>query len=530
LTSEEGERRLAAIMYTDIVSYTALTQKNESATVKLLEEHRRLIRPLFVSHGGREIKTMGDGFLVEFNSALDAVLCSVAIQQVMHDAFFADGVTDEIISAVAGISALNVISRTSVVGYKGTTKKVEEIGRELKVGSILEGTFKKAGNKIRVTTQLIDVANDRHLWAQNYDRNLDDVFEVQSDVAKQVAEALRVRILAPENERIEKKPTESTEAYTLYLKGRHYWNMRYSGSVKETLESLKNALNCFEQAVAEDPRFAPGYAGQADYYLILRNNYGIEPEANLKKFKEMVGKALELDPELGEAHATKGLVLATEYSFKDAESELRKAIELKPSYGMAHYWYFLMLFWEVRWDEALEQIEKALELDPLWPQFSIGLALFYRRRRDYGKALELYRRVIELGMDAHEDIAHVYGRMKMYADMRREFAAWVELEQGSLPFARTHADFYTAYYENDTERCRDLLPELEAHFGETGFYAYDVARAYFCLGENEKGFEWLERSYSKREIWLCYIKSSQQLDGVRNDPRYLDLVKRLGLS
>jgi serine/threonine-protein kinase len=307
--------------------------------------------------------------------------------------------------------------------------------------------------------------------------------------------------------------------------------MRYSGSIKETLESLKNALKCFEQAVAEDPRFALGYAGQADYYAILRNNYGIEPEANLKKFKEMVGRALELDPELGEAHASKGLVLATEYSFKDAESELRKAIELKPSYAMAHHWYYLLLFWELRWEEALEQIERALELDPLWPQFSNDLAQFYVGRGDYGRALELYRRVIELGMKAHEDVAHVYGRMKMYADMRREFAAWVELDQGYYPFVRTFAAFYTAYYENDRQTCRDLLPELEAHFGkETGLYAYDVARAYFCLGENDKGFEWLERSYSMREWTLVYVKSSPQLDGVRTDPRYLDLLKRLGLD
>jgi tetratricopeptide (TPR) repeat protein len=226
------------------------------------------------------------------------------------------------------------------------------------------------------------------------------------------------------------------------------------------------------------------------------------------------------------------LVLATEYSFKDAESELRKAIELKPSYAMAHHWYYLLLFWQLRWEEALEQIEKALELDPLWPQFSNDLAQFYVGRRDYGRALELYRRVIELGMEvAHGALAHVYGRMKMYVDMRREFAASVELEQGYYPFVRTFAAFYTAYYENDRQRCRDLLPELEAYFGkETGLYAYDVARAYFCLGENDKGFEWLERSYSMREWTLVYVKSSPQLDGARTDPRYLDLLKRLGLD
>jgi TolB-like protein/TPR repeat protein len=647
----DGERRLAAVMFTDIVGYTSLTQKDESSTLQLLENHRRLLRPIFNSHGGREIKTTGDGFLIEFQSALNAVLCAAAVQQTMHDrkvatgeqvsirigihigdvvesgndilgdavnvasrieplaepggvcisdevyrqvktksdlrfvslgekslknvetpievyrvampweksgatetinyptnriailpfasfsldpndAFFADGVTDEIISAAAGISGLNVISRTSVVGYKGTTKKVKEIGKELEVGSILEGTFKKAGSRIRVTTQLIDVANDRHLWAQNYDRNLDDVFEVQSDVAKQVADALRVRILSPEKERIEKKPTESTEAYTLYLKGRHFWNLRGVGSQGETVENVKSALRCFEQAVAVDPRFALGYVGQADCCHKLGGELRVEVEANSRRAEEMVGKALELDPELAEAHATRGLWLDTEYRFKEEESEYRKAIELKPSYAVVHNWYYLLLCDELRWDEALEQIEKALELDPLSPVFNGNLASFYYWKRDYGRALELFRRAIELGVSGeHFSVAHIYGRTKMFADMKREWAAWVELEQGSSPHARTYADFYIAYYENDTQRCRKLLPELEAHFGkEMGLHAYEIAAAYFCLGENDKGFEWLERSYSRREYFLVGIKLYPQFDGVRSDPRYIDLLKRLGLS
>ncbi len=644
----QGERKLAAIMYTDIVGYTSLTQKDESYTLQALEKHRSLLRPHFASHGGREIKTIGDAFLVEFQSALDAVLCAVAVQQTMHgrkvatgdtislrigihvgdvvesgndilgdtvniasrieplaepggvcisdevykqvrnksdlpfvplgekslknvsapvavykvrmpweqsaaiaetptfatnriailpftsfsldpnDAFFADGVTDEIISAVAGISGLSVISRTSVIGYKGTSKKVKEIGRELEVGSILEGTFKKAGNRIRVTTQLIDVAQDKHLWAQNYDRNLDDVFEVQSDVAKQVAEALRVRILAPEKERIESKPTESTAAYTLYLKGRSLWNAR-------GLEDLKKAKEYLELAVHEDPGFALGYVGVSDCCAVLRNNWGFEPEANLAEAKAMVGKALEIDHLLAEAHASKGLLLRQEYDLRAAEEEFRRAIELKPGYAMAHLWYHLLLVTQVRLDEAQEQIEKALELDPMAPVIHWDHGSYWRLRGDHDKAITSFMRAVELGFPiAHFELGFTYGLMKRFDDMKREYAAYVEAGKSSIPLAHVFAESEEAYLTDNKETARRLLPQIEASFeGERGFNAYYIGRYLFYLGERDKAFEWLERSYSNREADLPMVKCDQILGhfrGIQSDPRYLDLVKRLGLG
>ena len=235
-----------------------------------------------------------------------------------NDEYFADGMTEEIISTVAGISGLDVISRTSIMRYKKAEKAVEEIGRELKVGSVLEGSFRKAGNRIRVTTQLIDVAMDKHLWAQNYDRNLDDIFAVQSDVAKQVAEALRVRILSPEKERIEKKPTESTTAYSLYLRGRYHWN-------KRDPQGIKKAIECFELSVCEDPSFALGYVGQADCAALL-SSWNTDREENLTKAKALLERALQLDPMLAEAHATLGLVHKLEYDLRGPRMSSKKRL------------------------------------------------------------------------------------------------------------------------------------------------------------------------------------------------------------
>ncbi len=652
----EGQRRLAAIMFTDIVGYTALTQSNEALAMELLEMHNRLLRPIFPRFHGREVKTVGDSFLVEFESALEALKCAVEIQSRLHDfnvssgseqkvnvrigihlgdvihraedvfgdavniasriqtladsegicvsrqvydqvrnkfelpllplgekslknvslpvevfmvrlpweraagerrdavsysreriailpfanfspdpndSYFADGITAEIIATVSGISGLSVISRTSVMGYKGTAKKIGEIGSELRVGSILEGSLRKSGNRIRVSAQLVDVATDRHLWTQNYDRELDDVFAVQSDVAKQVAEALRVRILSPELARIEKKPTENTEAYTFYLKGRHEWNNR-------GIEYNRKAAECFEQAVEEDPKFALGYVGLADCSLVLRNNWGLDRVANLERAKAMVAKALELDPGLAEAHATEGLILWEEYDLRLAEVEFRKAIELKPSYATAHQWYFTLLVAQLEWDRALEEIERAVELDPFSPIINLNHGFYYFFRGDYGRALEFYRRVamldpgrsaIDLSFaGAPSGIADVYGKLGMFDDMKREFAKFVNLLQDTYPLVKLRAEARMAYLQDDRGALRKVLPELEARLKETGSNAYSIACFYFYLGENDKGFQWLEKSYADREDTLLYIKWDWDLDPVRTDPRYLDLLKRLGLD
>lgn len=412
------------------------------------------------------------------------------------------------------------------MGYKGSSKNVREIGKELGVGSLLEGSFKKAGDRIRVTVQLVDAVGDKHLWVQSYDRRLDEVFEVQSDVAKHVADALRVRILSPEMARIDRRLTENTTAYSLYLKGRLFWN-------KRGFEDLKKAASLFEQAIREDPSFAPSHLGLANCLIVLHGNFGDSLDPNSGKAKVALAKAFELDPGTAEAHATKGLLFDIDYRLHDAEEEFRKAIELKPSYADAHLWYYRILLCQQRWDEALEQIQHAMILDPLSPIINFNQAYYYFHRREYEKALELLTRAIEI----HPDLPYsswymgwMHGRLKLFNEMARDWDAYVKLTQDSFPLVRKSTEAWTAYFEGDKRAVERLLPELEPRLEEAWMTARDIAGLYFFLDKFDKGFEWLERSYSKKEEWLIWIKNFDLFDAIRSDRRYLDLVKRLGLN
>jgi TolB-like protein/KaiC/GvpD/RAD55 family RecA-like ATPase/Flp pilus assembly protein TadD len=452
-----------------------------------------------------------------------AVLPFVNMSPDPDDEYFADGMTEEIISTVSGISGLRVISRTSVMRYKKTEKAMKEIGRELEVGSILEGSFRKAGNRIRVTTQLIDVVTDSHLWAQNYDRNLDDIFEVQSDIAKQVADALRIRILFPQKERIEKKPTESVEAHTLYLKGVYQLN-------KWTTSGWDRAIEYFKLACEQDPAFALAYARVAECY-VLTADVGMPSSEAIPKAKEYVSRALSLDDSLAEAHYAQALVAnQSDWDWAKAEKSFKMALSLNPSLADAHNYYAWFLGMIGRSKEAASEAAKACELDPMSPA-TLALSGWNNiEAADYGRARVQAMRAVEIAPDlagGHFDLALLNAAEGKFEEAVREADEAAALA-GDVFEHEWQAQVYAM--AGLKEKAREILDDVLSRKYPGYPCPSQIGTIYYLLGEKDRGWEWMQKAYKARDTGLVMLNRNPARKSAREDLRYLDLLKKLGLN
>ncbi len=341
------------------------------------------------------------------------------------DEYFADGMTEELISSVSRIKGLRVIARTSVMRYKESGKSIAEIGRELNVGSVLDGSVRKAGNKIRISVQFIDTSNEESQWSQDYDREIKDVLDIQSDIARKVADALQEHVLGGAIQSEERRATSDPEAYINYLRGRQFWN-------KRTEASLKRAIEFFEAALKIDQNYAMAYTGLADSYATLALLEFMAPHEAYPKAKEAVGKALSLDAQLAEAHTSLGLIrFQYDWDWKEAEKEFRDAININPSYAPAHHFFADLLKAMGRFEEALTEIERAQELDPLSLAINTGVGHVLYLSRQYDKAIEQYKKAVDL--DPNFMMTHVwFGRPYLEKGMFAE--AISELERAVKAF------------------------------------------------------------------------------------------------
>ena len=440
--------------------------------------------------------------------------------------YFCDGMAEEIINALTHIEGLLVVARMSCFAFKGQHADIREVGRKLNVGTVLEGSVRRAGNRLRITAQLISVSDGYHLWSERYDREMEDVFAVQDEISVAIVEALRGKLLGQEKTAIARRFTENLKAYNLYLKGRYHWN-------KRTEQGMRKGLEYFQQAAREDPAYVLPYTGIADCYNLLGWYGYVAPKEAFPKAKVAAEKARDMDATLAEVHTS----LATVREFHDwnwsaAEKGYRRAIELNPSYLPAHHRYGEFLCYLGRHEEAIREVECALNLDPLSLVYNaIAVELRYFARQ-YDQAIEAALRTVEMDPNffpVHWLVAFAYAQKQMYKDAMTENQRTADLHGEAHPLIITQLGIlYSLSGKNDEAReALDELSELSERRFVSPFY---TALIHLGLGEKNSALKWLEKAYDEHDHALETLKVEPMLDSLRSHPRFEALLKRMELE
>jgi TolB-like protein/DNA-binding winged helix-turn-helix (wHTH) protein/Flp pilus assembly protein TadD len=439
--------------------------------------------------------------------------------------YFADGMTDELISDLGQISALRVISRTSVMAYKRARKPLPQIARELDVDAVVEGTVLRSGDQVRITAQLIEAATDKHLWSQSYEGQLRDTLALQNQVARAIADQIRINLNSREQAALKSVRVVNPEAYESYLKGRYFWN-------KRTADGLKVALAYFNQAIDEDPEYAQSYSGLADTYALLGDwQYAVmTPKEALPKAKAAAIKALELDSTLGEAHNSLAFCLdGFDWDFPSAGKEFRRAIELNPGYATAHHWYAWHLSLLGRYDEAIAEMRKAENLDPLSLIINADLAEILLLAHSYDESIRQSSKTIEMDPNfalAHNQLGQAYLQKQMREEAITELQKAVQLSAGSPTCMANLARAYAA--SGRMSEAAKLLSDLKKRSNPGYSHASEIAVIYAALSDKNQAMAWLEKGYEERFNPGVLLRPG--FDPLRSEPRFQELVGRIGLS
>src|SRR5438552_3443378 len=440
-----------------------------------------------------------------------------------ENAYFTDGIQEEILMRLAKIADLKVVSRTSTVRYKRSPGSLREIATQLGVTNVLEGSVQHTADRVHVNVQLIKAASDTHLWAEAYDRKLTDIFAVESEIAKTIADTLQAKLTGSEKHAIAARPTENTEAHQLYLKGRFFWN-------KRTGNDLKKSIDYFNQAIAADPKYALAYAGVAEAYAVLPTYAGGTPQECYPKAEAAAKRALALEETVAEAHNALGEVfLFYDLDFARSIREFQLAIELKPNYASAHQWYGNDLLVPLgRFDEAIAEVKRALELDPLSLIINEDLGNTYYSARRYDEAIEQLTKTLELDSSfyyAHWSLGVAFEAKGTLDAAIEEYQKARALNDDPFVLALLGHAYASSGNEAEALKILDQLKELSKQRYVT---AYNFAIVYLGLGDKEEALRWLQKSYQDRAGYdIATIKVDPFLDPLRGDPRFEELVAKV---
>jgi TolB-like protein/Tfp pilus assembly protein PilF len=436
--------------------------------------------------------------------------------------YFAAGIQDEIITRLAQLSDLKVISCTSTQRYKSTGENLRQIASELGVTNIVEGSVQKANDQVHVNVQLLNAVTDSHLWADTFDRKLTDVFGVESEIAKTIANTLRAKLTGREAATLSARPTENNAAHDLYLKGRFFWN-------KRTSADMKTALGYFEQAANVDPNYAIAYAGMADCYLLLPLYGGGVPTEMYPKATAMAQKAIALDPNLGEPHASLGLIHALfDFDFATSVREFEEAIQLNPNYATAHHWFGDSTLPALgQFDRANAEVKRALDLDPLSVVYNVDAGTVYWITGRYQEAVAQFRRAIEMdprSYTAHWGLGQALERVGDLAGAIAEYEKSTQLDDDPLPLGLLGAAKAKAA---DRAAALTILSRLEDVTKHRYVPDYSFALIHLALGQKTEAMKWLESSYAKHQPDLNWIRVDPDLRPLRGDPRFEVLAEKI---
>jgi TolB-like protein/DNA-binding winged helix-turn-helix (wHTH) protein/Tfp pilus assembly protein PilF len=440
--------------------------------------------------------------------------------------YFVDGMTDALIGDLAKIGALRVISRTSAMHYKGTNKSLPEIAKELNVDAVVEGTVQRSGDRVHVRAQLIHAASDSHLWAADYDRDLRDLLDLQSEVARAIAGEVRIRLTPTEQRLLAPKRTISREAVDNYLQGRYFYNRR-------TEQDMRKAISFFERAINADPNYAQAYAGLADSYNQLGTAMiGVMSPLEARRTAETAAKkAVEIDNQVAEAHATLGFVNYFNWNWATAEDEFKRSIELNPNYASAHSQYAYYLVARGRFDESLAEINRAQELDPLSLSISSSRGFILEQARRYEEAIEQLRRVIAIDPNhyqAHYSLALTYVANNQFDEAINAAERAVEVsERAPAALGVLGLAYGVAGRKREANQILSELLKLQTQRYVTPMA---ISFVYIGLGNKDQAFAWLEKGYQERANHIAFFKVNPTVDPLRSDPRFADFLRRVGLD